>query len=107
MSSLSILRRIVVKYKILNLCDSTRNVLTVKDGINEILRFIFTCYVNQAQSPLQFLFTFLLFHNFIFLYYKGCCDVVLDQEISSNISEAIAHPGYRKRLNLITGEMSR
>ncbi|KAJ6636731.1 hypothetical protein Bhyg_15325 [Pseudolycoriella hygida] len=36
----------------------------------------------------------------------GCCDVVLDQEISANVSDAIAHPAFRKRLNLITGEMS-
>lgn len=40
------------------------------------------------------------------MYDVGCCDVVLDQQKFANGTLAITTPGFRKRLNLITGEMS-
>lgn len=43
----------------------------------------------------------------ILLFHKGCCGVVLDQQGISNITGANSQATPRKRLNLMTGEMSR
>lgn len=38
---------------------------------------------------------------------KGCCGMVLDHEKYANVTQPAGQSGYRKRLNLMTGEMSR
>lgn len=37
---------------------------------------------------------------------KGCCGMVLDHEKYANVTQTDGQSGYRKRLNLMTGEIS-
>lgn len=37
---------------------------------------------------------------------EGCCGVVLDHEKYANVTQTAGQSGYRKQLNLMTGEMS-
>lgn len=45
--------------------------------------------------------------QFLFRISKGCCGYVIDHEKFANASTASSNSGYRKQLNLMTGEISR
>lgn len=38
--------------------------------------------------------------------HEGCCGVVLDHEKYANVTQPAGQSGYRKQLNLMTGEIS-
>lgn len=38
--------------------------------------------------------------------HKGCCGMVLDHEKYANVTQSAGQSGYRKQLNLMTGEIS-
>lgn len=40
------------------------------------------------------------------IWIEGCCGVVLDHEKYANVTLPAGQPGYRKKLNLMTGEIS-
>lgn len=81
-------------------------------------------YINKDMKPGGKLIYSILFsmHSFTFLFWfkywktkqkthlfwrKGCCGVVLDHEKYANVTQEAGQSGYRKRLNLMTGEISK
>lgn len=45
--------------------------------------------------------------DFVGFGFEGCCGMVLDHEKYANVTQPAGQSGYRKRLNLMTGEISR